>query len=154
MIPLPLVLTPRASRVLIGLRVAVHGLAALAVMLLDAPPPLPQLGVLALGASLAWSLWPRRLPELRCGGEAREREAISELRLRPAGDATQAWQHVQRWETALLTPWLVLLRVQPPGARRARTLAILPDSLPPEAFRRLRVWLRWGSAGVGAQDSA
>ena len=38
---------------------------------------------------------------------------------------------------------VVLLRA--PGARRVRSVLVLPDSMDAEAFRHLRVWLRWRS---------
>jgi toxin CptA len=37
----------------------------------------------------------------------------------------------------------VLLRVRAAGERRPRSIVVLADSLEPEDFRRLRVWLRW-----------
>jgi len=46
----------------------------------------------------------------------------------------------------LVTPWLVLLNVRIDGDGR-RSVVILPDSLPREDFRRLRVLLR-NSGGV------
>ena len=39
---------------------------------------------------------------------------------------------------------VVLLRA--PGARRVRSVLVLPDSMDAEAFRQLRVWLRWRSS--------
>lgn len=46
---------------------------------------------------------------------------------------------------SLVTPALTVLNVLPHGARFARGVVILPDSLEAESFRQLRVWLRWGS---------
>ncbi len=46
----------------------------------------------------------------------------------------------------LVTPWLVLLNVRIDGGGR-RSVVVLPDSLPREDFRRLRVLLR-NSGGV------
>jgi hypothetical protein len=38
---------------------------------------------------------------------------------------------------------------------RRRSAVVLPDSLDPDAFRRLRVWLRWRTPGdPPAADSA
>ncbi|MBI3902775.1 MAG: hypothetical protein HY306_07520 [Nitrosomonadales bacterium] len=37
-----------------------------------------------------------------------------------------------------------MLNVLPQGARFARSMIILPDSLDVESFRQLRVWLKWG----------
>ena len=49
--------------------------------------------------------------------------------------------------------WLTTLVVRPEGKRRLRTLAILPDMLPAEDFRRLRLLLRLGHAATTAANS-
>jgi len=48
---------------------------------------------------------------------------------------------------------LTTLVVRPEGKRRLRTLAILPDMLPADDFRRLRLLLRLGHAATTATDS-
>ena len=48
---------------------------------------------------------------------------------------------------SFVAPWLTIVHWRPLGARFARTLLVLPDMLDPDAFRRLRVILRWGKAG-------
>ena len=48
---------------------------------------------------------------------------------------------------------LTTLVVRPEGKRRLRTLAILPDMLPAEDFRRLRLLLRLGHAATTAVAS-
>lgn len=45
---------------------------------------------------------------------------------------------------SLVTPYLTVLNVLPQGARFARGVIILPDSLNAEYFRQLRVRLKWG----------
>ncbi|HET7401956.1 MAG TPA: protein YgfX [Usitatibacter sp.] len=45
---------------------------------------------------------------------------------------------------SFVAPWLTVMRWRPAGARRDRTVAILPDMVAAEEFRRLRVLLRWG----------
>lgn len=45
---------------------------------------------------------------------------------------------------SLVTPCLTVLNVLPQGARFARSVVILPDSMDAEAFRQLRVRLKWG----------
>lgn len=44
---------------------------------------------------------------------------------------------------SLVTPYFTVLSVLPQGARLARSVLILPDSLDAESFRRLRVYLQW-----------
>jgi len=46
---------------------------------------------------------------------------------------------------SLVTPYLTVLNVLPQGARFARSVVILPDSMDAESFRQLRVWLKWNS---------
>jgi hypothetical protein len=48
---------------------------------------------------------------------------------------------------------LTTLVVHPEGKRRLRTIAILPDMLPADDFRRLRLLLRLGHAATTAADS-
>jgi hypothetical protein len=48
---------------------------------------------------------------------------------------------------------LTTLVVRPDGKRRLRTIAILPDMLPADDFRRLRLLLRLGHGATTAADS-
>jgi hypothetical protein len=48
---------------------------------------------------------------------------------------------------------LTTLVVRPDGKRRLRTLAILPDMLPADDFRRLRLLLRLGHGATKVADS-
>jgi hypothetical protein len=45
---------------------------------------------------------------------------------------------------SFVAPWLTVVRWKPEGARFARTVLVPPDAVDREAFRRLRVLLRWG----------
>jgi hypothetical protein len=49
--------------------------------------------------------------------------------------------------------WLTTLVVRSDGKRRLRTVAILPDMLPADDFRRLRLLLRLGHSPTTASDS-
>jgi len=40
-------------------------------------------------------------------------------------------------------PCLIVMLLELPGRRRLNSLVILPDSLPVEERRILRIWLRW-----------
>jgi toxin CptA len=46
---------------------------------------------------------------------------------------------------SFVAPWLTVVRWRPEGARFARTVLVAPDAVDADAFRRLRVLLRWGS---------
>jgi toxin CptA len=45
-------------------------------------------------------------------------------------------------------PWLTVLNLKLPGKRLVRHVILLPDALDENEFRRLRVWLRWGSQAL------
>ena len=69
---------------------------------------------------------------------------------------TLLWQGDGRWslfedggeygaalaEHPFVQPWLVILPLRVEGLRRVRRIAVFPDSLPEQDFRRLRVRLR------------
>lgn len=44
---------------------------------------------------------------------------------------------------SFVAPWLTVIRWRPRRARFDRTVLVLPDMLPPETFRELRVLLKW-----------
>ncbi len=44
---------------------------------------------------------------------------------------------------SFVAPWLTIVRWKPEGAWIARTVLVVPDAVEAEAFRRLRVLLRW-----------
>lgn len=45
---------------------------------------------------------------------------------------------------SVVTPFLAVLNIVPGRSLFSRSVIILPDSLDPESFRQLRVWLKWG----------
>ena len=49
-------------------------------------------------------------------------------------------------------PWLAIVRWRPAGAWMDRTLPVLPDMLPRDAFRHLRVLLHWGQTTSSASS--
>jgi toxin CptA len=56
----------------------------------------------------------------------------------PAG----VWLGAEVRHSAVPASWLAVLAARD-DAGRSRTTVILPDAADPEAFRRLRVWLKW-----------
>lgn len=143
----PLRLTPAPSRCLGIALAAAHSAAAMLLWAAPAPAWAWISGTALLGASFGYH-WLRharlRLPRSVAALElTREREA--ELRCEFAlRDGRRITGRVLGSSVAL--PWLVVLAVRPEGSRLSRHLALLPDSLPPEDFRALRVALRWGYA--------
>ena len=55
-----------------------------------------------------------------------------------------AWHEAHLLPTSYVTPWLSILSFMPEGSRRVRHAVLFPDALDPEAYRRLRVRLKWG----------
>ena len=87
------------------------------------------------------------------------RSAIVALILRPDLTVTLVDVSGRRFEGAVLddsfvAALLTTLVVSVPPARWPRTIAILPDMLPAEAFRRLRVQLRLGPVPASQPGAA
>jgi toxin CptA len=67
----------------------------------------------------------------------------------PSGD----WLTARLRSVAVPVPWLAVVTLRDALGQR-RAAVVLPDALDREAFRRLRVWLRWGTAaGPAGADS-
>jgi hypothetical protein len=118
------------SRVLQTAVVAVHGLALIAAL----ANPLPGGIQLLLGGAILGSLflsWQRLIQ-------------VRGLTLNPADE----WEIILHDQTVLallapstiLTPWLVILHLT--AGKRKFAIPICRDSLDPESFRKLRVYLR------------
>jgi hypothetical protein len=126
-------------------------LAALAAAVIGLPAPAAALVACGLGLSAAHHL-----------GVATHRSsrAVAGLAFRSdgglaLGDPAGSWLPAELRHCAAPTGWLAVLSARD-QAGRSRTAVILPDAIDPEAFRRLRVWLRWraapstpGSRGAG-----
>lgn len=126
-------LEPKPSRRLGLWLAALLALALASIALADL-----LLGVqLALAAVIlilgAWG-WRRAsiLPALRLGADG----GLQGL------DDAGTWHPLEVQGDSFVSPALVVLRYGV-GAGRARALTLLPDSLPPEDWRRLRVSIRW-----------
>jgi len=130
----PIAIALRRSHVLLVLTVVLHGLAAASLAVL--PWPLSLRGLLLV--TLASELWrPIRRPSRVVG-----------LRLAASGELSfqfangeQAVVRVQ--PDSVVFSQLLVLRVRDGESGRLQTLALLPDSMPSEQFRELRLWLRW-----------
>jgi len=128
----PLTLGLRRSRFLCWLTILLHGLAAGSVWVLPWPAAARVL-LLGLVALSAWHvLRPGRVTGLRLGERG-------ELDLLCPGGRCLAM--VVQPDTTVFSRLIVLRLRDDQG--RLRSLAILPDSLPPEQFRVLCLWLRW-----------
>jgi len=61
--------------------------------------------------------------------------------------ATRAgeWHAATVLGSSTVTPWLTVLNLKLEDRRFARHVVLTPDRVAAEDFRRLRVWLKWGS---------
>jgi len=132
MFPLPLVVTIGDSWRLRLYLAAAHAGCAGAIFLAALAPLLQWAGMVLLSFSLVY-YW----------------RTARDVRLR--GDRTgklEIW-HDQHWHAAWLAgssvilPSCTVLRIASEHRWLNRNLVVLPDSLPADDFRRLRVWLRW-----------
>ncbi len=120
------------------------GSAALATLaLLAATPGVASLRILA-GTWVACAA----LEAIHSRALLRGRRAVRALRLNREGgielqDALGRWREGIVEQGSFVAPWLTIVRWRGAGGRFARTLPILPDMLPEEDFRRVRVTLRW-----------
>lgn len=139
----PLTFTIAPSRRLRLAVVAVHALAGLAVARADLAGWLAALLTMAIVASLAWSLRPAVPVILQCRPDG----ALSLL-------AGEDWQAVELLPDSVVLAWLVLLRYRKAAGARPTTVVVMPDCLDADAFRRLRVWLRWRAMVSGREEKA
>jgi len=85
-------------------------------------------------------------------------EAVTGLELSADGGVAVAgpadeWTAARLRSAAVPAPWLAVVTLRDGWGRR-RTVVVLPDALDRDAFRRLRVWLRWAPvAGPAGTDS-
>lgn len=132
MFPLPLTITVAPSRYLPWGLMVLHGLALAAAWLAQLPMPVKIALSLLLLASAGMNFLRRAAPvRLRCDKDG-------QLSLHAHG----AWHPLTLAAPPVLLPVLTILRLRR-ADQKTRSLLILPDSLPEEDFRRLRVWLRW-----------
>jgi toxin CptA len=66
----------------------------------------------------------------------------------PSGD----WLTARVRSAAVPVPWLAVVTLRDARGQR-RAAVVLPDALEREAFRRLRVWLRWGIGSPAGADA-
>lgn len=134
-----------SSRALAGILVSAHAASALLLGLTG----LPWMGKVAalpvFLASLALSL--------RRHAWRLSPSAVVGVRLDPECRAAFRRLDGKTLEGTLLgssfvSPWLTVLNLRPEGRWRTVSLVILPDAVEREAFRQLRVLLRWKCAQV------
>ena len=130
----PLTIPLKASRRLLAIQLAAHGIAAASVLLSSIPGWMAALTLVLVGYSLARlraASFPVRLI-LRDQGQFETVGADDTV--------TEALVHPQ---TVVMAALIVLLYRQ---EGRVRSLTLAGDSLSPEDARQLRLWLRWRAA--------
>ena len=150
-------LPPSVHVVLAPSRIAGSGiglLAAATISLIVAMPSPPELQVALIAAVVAWAGWAFRIDALHRG-----RFAVTELRLAPdlilvacMGDGRLVAGHVRA--ATYVGAWVTTIVWRPDGRRWSWTILILPDMIPAEHFRRLRVMLRYARSGEVQESPA
>jgi len=122
-------------------------LAAATIALTIAMPLSPLLQIATIAAVVVWAGWSFHVDALHRG-----RFAVTEVRLAPdlilvacMGDGRLVAGHVR--SSTYVGAWVTTIVWRPDGRRWSRTLLVLPDMLPAEDFRSLRVMLRYARSG-------
>ena len=130
----------RPSRQLVVLLTAIHILAGVGVWLLSLPLAWRGLLLIALAASLAsfWRGW--RGGRLHVAALAWAQGGG----IRVLSRADDEWRDAELAQGGYVSSWLTVIPVRIEGESRPRHLAVLPDMLDADAYRRLRVFVCWG----------
>ena len=143
-------LPPSVHVVLLPSRIAgacIGVLAAATIALTIAIPLEPLLQAALVAANVVWAGWSFQVDALHRG-----RFAVTEARLAPdlmlvacMGDGRLVAGHV--CASTYVGAWVTTIVWRPDGWRWSRSILVLPDMLPAEDFRRLRVMLRYARSG-------
>jgi toxin CptA len=127
-----LLVTLQPSRVRTGVAIVVHALAVAALWWADLDMMYRLALMVAVVVSLIRTRRPPNLPTLRCRADGRLETGREET-----------WSPVEVRPDTVVLAWFVALRYRQPGRKRDEILAIFPDMLAADDFRRLRIWLKW-----------
>ena len=130
----------RPSRCLAALMIAAHAAAAPTLLPIEVPVWIKVALAGAIAASLAHSLWRYALLRGPRAITAIELEADGIVAVLTIGDVVH---RARVLGTTYVSPMLTVLNLRLPGEWLTRHALCLPDNVDPEAFRQLRVWLRW-----------
>jgi hypothetical protein len=141
---------PSVHVVLAPSRIAGAGIGVLAastVALVVGLPLEPWLQALMISAVVTWAAGTFHVSALHRG-----RFAVMEVRLAPdlmlvacMGDGRLVAGHVRA--STYVGAWMTTIVWRPDGGALSRAILVLPDMLPDEDFRRLRVMLRYARSG-------
>ena len=132
-----------ASPALALLLVAAHGVALIVMFIVTSSLLAQYLVGSVIVVSGAWTICHALQPE------------IEELEVGEGGhvslrELSGSWHEARVLKSSFVAPWLTVLNLRMVRPRRYRHVVILPDSVAPEDFRRLRVLLRWAPPRSGA----
>ena len=128
------------SRILAAVLIMAHLVALAVVVVVTLPLWVKLLAGAAIAASCAGSICHTAF--LRTARAIVELEAGEGGRVSYRG-GNGIWCEARLLGSSFVTPWLTVLNLRPEGARLARHVIIMPDNVDADAFRRLRVLLRW-----------
>ena len=130
----PITIELRRSRFLSLLMVLLHALAGACLWVLPWPAATTRHWLLLIIALSLWhALRPSRIVGLRLGEDG----ALTLL----SGDGDSMFVSPQA-DTTVFSQ-LIVVRIRNDDRGRLPSLVLLPDSMPAEQFRLLRLWLRW-----------
>jgi hypothetical protein len=135
-----------------GAGIGILAVATIALIFVLPLQPVPQMA--AVAALVAWAAWSFHVDALHRG-----RFAVTEVRLAPdlilvacMGDGRLVAGHVRA--ATYVGAWVTTIVWRPDGWRWSRAILVLPDMLPTEDFRRLRVMLRYARSGDAQEAPA
>lgn len=137
--PIHLVLQP--SRMLTVLLLSVSLAACLILLCMPVLSWLKALAILLISLATIWHVAKNALLLLS--------KSIIKLELTSEAEFFVTQRDGQKIKAEVLTTsfvawYLVMLNLKLPDGRLVRHVVLMPDMLDGEAFRQLRVWLRWG----------
>ena len=91
----------------------------------------------------AWRIRASSIVELQC-----DRDGLAVIHMR-SGEEREA----RVLGSSFVASYLTIVLLKPSTSRRVSAILILPDTLEPELFRQLRVWLKW-RVGRGVEPEA
>ena len=130
----------RPSRLLAAILLLAYGAAITAVLMVDLPQWFKVVAIAVLFAQCVVVV--RRRAFLLGADAATAIEVTSDHRM-SVETRSSGWCEYDVLGSTYVTPYLTVLNLRRPGNRMAKHVALLPDSLNADDFRKLRVWLRW-----------
>jgi toxin CptA len=133
----------RPSRILAAVLAAAHAVALSVAVVVTLPDCVKTFLAATILASGGFSIL--------VSAFQRSGNAIVELEIGEGGNVScraqgGPWQEAQLLPSSFVAPWLTVLNLRMAGTAAVRHVLILFDNVDEEAFRRLRVLLRWSGA--------